>query len=206
KRFHNARPQPRAPYPIRARKYFAVNDDPKVLNEMYLKLFGKDMRLTEEAKWQAVTHKSFDHGRQPYNAKLRFLGKKLLELHASFHLLERPLKGSGLKDKEGKPQKYFSLEGAQYQSPEPFLHDDYKNLENVSSTRIEGYISTARLLPLAKEVELHKVMRWKPAQINDLDRSGQDVVAMECLYAIVGAVALQKGGKIAGEFIDERVL
>jgi hypothetical protein len=75
KRFHNARPQPRAPYPVRARKYFAVNDDPKVLNEMYLKLFGKDMRLPEEVKWQAVTHKSFDHGRQPYNAKLKFLGR-----------------------------------------------------------------------------------------------------------------------------------
>jgi dsRNA-specific ribonuclease len=43
-------------------------------------------------------------------------------------------------------------------------------------------------------------------QTSDLGRSGQDVLAVECLYAIVGALALQKGGKIAGDFIKERIL
>jgi dsRNA-specific ribonuclease len=43
-------------------------------------------------------------------------------------------------------------------------------------------------------------------QIADLSRSGRDVLAVECLFAIIGALALQKGGKIAGEFIKERIL
>lgn len=76
----NARPQPRAPVAPRARKHFQVNDDPAVLNRMYLKLFGKEMGLSEEVKWQAVTHKSFDHGRQPFNSKLRFFGRTLPEV------------------------------------------------------------------------------------------------------------------------------
>jgi len=32
------------------------------------------MGLTDEVKWQAVTHKSFDHGRQPFNEKLAIYG------------------------------------------------------------------------------------------------------------------------------------
>ena len=76
-RFQNTRPQPRAPISHRVRKEFIVNDDPRVLDAMYLKLFGKDMGLSEDVKWQAVTHKSFDHGRQPFNSKLKFLGMVL---------------------------------------------------------------------------------------------------------------------------------
>jgi hypothetical protein len=74
KGFENARPQPRAPYAVRRRRPFVVNDDPHKLDAMYTKLFGREMKLPDEVKWQAVTHKSFDHGRQPFNEKLRFLG------------------------------------------------------------------------------------------------------------------------------------
>jgi large subunit ribosomal protein L15 len=51
-----------------------VNDDAQKLDDVFLKLAGKDLGLTNEVKWQAVTHKSFDHGRQPFNSKLTFLG------------------------------------------------------------------------------------------------------------------------------------
>ena len=91
KGFCNGRPQPRAPFGTRARKPFRINDDPRVLDAMYLKLFGKDMGLTTEAKWQAVTHKTFDHGRQPFNSKLRFLGASshLSQLEHIFDVLTR---------------------------------------------------------------------------------------------------------------------
>ena len=45
---------------------------------MYTTLLGRDMGLTDEVKWQAVTHKSFDHGRQPFNEKLAIYGMFLL--------------------------------------------------------------------------------------------------------------------------------
>ncbi|KAI5844168.1 ribonuclease-III-like-domain-containing protein, partial [Tricharina praecox] len=202
-RFQNVRPQPRAPIAHRVRKEFLVNDDLEVLDAMYLKLFGKDLGLSEDVKWQAVTHKTFDHGRQPFNSKLKFLGKRLLQTQISIHLLSVPLKGG---PKEPKPSVYKSLEGSLYQNPEPFVHEDYKSLENITGARIEGLMSESRLMPLIEEVGLPNVMRWKPAEISDLKRSGQQPVALECLFAITGAVALQKGGDVAVQFIRDRIL
>lgn len=55
---------------------FAVNHDPDKLDQVYNKVLGRggDRMLTEEVKWLAVTHKSYDHGRRGYNDRLAFLG------------------------------------------------------------------------------------------------------------------------------------
>ena len=55
---------------------FPVNEDPMKLDRVYEKVLGEggDEMLTEEVKWLAVTHKSFDHGRRGYNDRLSFLG------------------------------------------------------------------------------------------------------------------------------------
>lgn len=37
---------------------------------------GGNELLTEEVKWLAVTHKSFDHGRRGYNDRLALMGMK----------------------------------------------------------------------------------------------------------------------------------
>lgn len=72
-------PQMTAPFrskpPVEGNDY-AVNEDPRKLNKAYDRLLGKDGHklLTEEVKWLAVTHKSFDHGRRGYNDRLAFLG------------------------------------------------------------------------------------------------------------------------------------
>lgn len=59
---------------------FPVNEDPELLDKVYIDLLGKkgDQVLTEEVKWLAVTHKSFDHGRRGYNDRLAFLGIVIL--------------------------------------------------------------------------------------------------------------------------------
>lgn len=53
-----------------------INDDPQKLDAMYNRFLGKDGHklLSEETKWLAVTHKSFDHGRRGFNDRLAFLG------------------------------------------------------------------------------------------------------------------------------------
>ena len=55
---------------------FYVNEDPEKLDRVLKGVLGKggDKLLTEEAKWLAVTHKSFDHGRRGYNDRLGYLG------------------------------------------------------------------------------------------------------------------------------------
>lgn len=60
-----------------ARSVWKVNSDPKKLDQMYVKLLGRDgdKMLPDEVKWLAVTHKSFDQGRRGFNDKLAYLGK-----------------------------------------------------------------------------------------------------------------------------------
>ena len=43
-------------------------------------------------------------------------------------------------------------------------------------------------------------------QVTDLTASGFPVVIQQALYAIVGAVALQKGGQLANSVVKERIL
>ncbi len=62
---------------------FEVNADPEKLDKVYNRVLGRggDTMLTEEVKWLAVTHKSFDHGRRGYNDRLAYLGKANGGLH-----------------------------------------------------------------------------------------------------------------------------
>ena len=56
---------------------WTCNDDPAKLDAMYKKLLGEkgDKMLTEESKWLAITHKSFDQGRRGFNDRLAYLGE-----------------------------------------------------------------------------------------------------------------------------------
>lgn len=67
-----------APYRIRPRRgpEFEVNNDPRRLDDAYSRMLGPggDKVLSDEVKWLAVTHKSFDHGRQGFNDRLAYLG------------------------------------------------------------------------------------------------------------------------------------
>src|ERR1051326_237995 len=76
-----ARPPPAMVAPVRTRplpqnNIYRVNNDPQKLDEVYVKMLGSngDRMLSEETKWLAVTHKSFDHGRRGFNDRLTFLG------------------------------------------------------------------------------------------------------------------------------------
>lgn len=55
---------------------FKVNSDPEKLDKFYVRMLGEggDKMLSEEVKWQAVTHKSFDQGRRGFNDRLAYLG------------------------------------------------------------------------------------------------------------------------------------
>ena len=70
----------KAPFSLRLKSNqfeFPVNQEPKVLDEFYARMLGKDGEkvLSEEVKWLAVTHKSFDQGRRGFNDRLAYLGQ-----------------------------------------------------------------------------------------------------------------------------------
>ena len=72
--------QMKAPFNPRTkdpRKAWEANEDPEKLDAMYIKFLGRggDKVLTDEIKWLAVTHKSFDQGRRGFNDRLAFFGE-----------------------------------------------------------------------------------------------------------------------------------
>lgn len=72
-------PRTKAPFSLRfdsKRRDYPVNSDPKLLDQFYIRFFGDDgdKVLSDEVKWLAVTHKSFDQGRRGFNDRLAFLG------------------------------------------------------------------------------------------------------------------------------------
>ena len=72
-------PRAQAPFSLRLhskRPSFWVNSDPEVLDKFYIRMLGNggDKVLSDELKWLAVTHKSFDQGRRGFNDRLAFLG------------------------------------------------------------------------------------------------------------------------------------
>jgi large subunit ribosomal protein L15 len=70
-----------APVSLRTAKpnnNYPINEDPERLDLIYVRILGEggDRLLTEEVKWLAVTHKSFDQGRRGFNDRLAFLGMR----------------------------------------------------------------------------------------------------------------------------------
>lgn len=143
-------------------------------------------------QWQTLTHKSFDHARRPFNDRLALLGRRILELQTSLLLLQQPL-----------PHK---VSEAIRLDPYIYSHPSLTGLSNLSSPSKTSVVNKASLSRLATTYGLDKVVRWRPKKSDRLESSGRDVVLAQSVYAVVGAVALRKGGDVAGRVARERVL
>ncbi|KAL8755823.1 MAG: hypothetical protein Q9184_004681 [Pyrenodesmia sp. 2 TL-2023] len=180
---------------FRVAKPFQVNEDPRKLDEILTRVLGKDgdRMLTEEVKWLAVTHKSFDHGRRGFNERLAYLGKRIVELQASLHMIAASASTPEptVADRWGR---------------EPFKHSALEGLAGLTEERKKAVLAKKRMAQLAGKYGLTGVLRWKPRTNEDLESSGVDIVLTQALYAIVGAVSLQKGGEVASRVCRERIL
>lgn len=70
------------PVPEETKRFsIRINSDPARLDQVYLRMLGPegDKMLSEETKWLAVTHKSFDHGRRGFNDRLAYLGMSTVQ-------------------------------------------------------------------------------------------------------------------------------
>lgn len=128
---------------------------------------------------QVFTHKSFDHGRQAYNEKLSFLGRRVLYLRLTEHLLDRPTSSPG------------ALEG--------------RDLSAINTTRLESLLSLESIARVAPE-GLSSLVRWQPKDSRDRAGSGERKVVAETVMALVGAIEIQFGAGAAKSFVDRRIL
>ncbi|KAJ5303827.1 uncharacterized protein N7443_003487 [Penicillium atrosanguineum] len=191
-------PRTKAPFSLRMhskRPDFHVNADPALLDEFYTRMLGNegDKMLSEETKWLAVTHKSFDQGRRGFNDRLAFLGKRIVQLQASLALVQDPATANALaaEDQHGRV---------------PFSHPALDGLKNLSTSTKSFLTDRAKLAELAQKYEMQKVLRWSPKKPDNLQASGIELVLAHTMYAVIGAISLEKGGHIANKVAQERIL
>ncbi|KAJ4373557.1 hypothetical protein N0V86_007699 [Didymella sp. IMI 355093] len=203
-RWQQTPPRMQAPFRIRpAAKggVFKVNEDPKRLDDAYVRMLGPggDKVLDDEVKWLAVTHKSFDHGRRGFNDRLAYLGRRIVELQTSQALVKSPQAKSWPREASGEPK-------VDNYGRRPFLHPALNGLEGLSNEAEQRVLDKTRLAQLAERYGLDKVTRWTPKRADNLQGSGQESVLMTSLYAIVGAVAMERGGEEANKVVQNKIL
>ncbi|MCJ1316018.1 hypothetical protein MMC15_001338 [Xylographa vitiligo] len=187
--------------PVRMRQYkpnndYRVNDDPRQLDRVYVQFLGQDgdRMLTDEVKWLAVTHKSFDQGRRGYNDRLAFFGKRIVDLQSSLAILS----SHAATGSPALPPDNFERE--------PFQHPALESIPRLTEEVRKDVTSRKRMSDIAQRYGLSSVLRWKPRKASDLPGSGVELALAQALYAIVGAVSLQKGGEVANKIVRERIL
>ncbi|KAF1812290.1 hypothetical protein P152DRAFT_371938, partial [Eremomyces bilateralis CBS 781.70] len=195
-RWQQTPPSLRAPVRLRASRSnlpFTVNDDPKVLDDFYRRFLGSRPELvpSEEVRWIAITHKSFDQGARGYNARLAYMGKRIADLQTSLALLQPSHAVTPIPDPYGRT---------------PFTHPALDQLDNLSPARKLEILSPTRIAPLAETYGLNHVVRWTPRMPDNLKESGIDSVLAQAMYAIIGAIALEHGGAAAKAVFDSQIL
>ncbi|KAL8932895.1 MAG: hypothetical protein Q9211_006069 [Gyalolechia sp. 1 TL-2023] len=170
--------------PVEPENEFVVNEDPEALNRVLIKVLGKygNLMLSDEAKWLVVTHKSFDHGR-----------KRIVDLQASLHMIA----ASATTPEPSAPDQW---------GREPFKHPVLEGLAGLTVKRKSEAFNKQRMAKLASYYGLDTVLRWKPKQPDKWKESGVEIILTQALYAIVGAISLEKGGEFANRIARERIL
>ena len=138
-----------------------INTDAAKLDNMYINLLGEggDNLLSEETKWLAVTHKSFDFGRRGFNDRLSFLGKRTLELQADLTLLAT-----------SDPKDFVTDGWVDQHGREPFVHPATATAEVLLSKR-KGYLTFKKpLARVAAQYGIPDIVRWKPKYVCDPGR------------------------------------
>ncbi|KAL8950385.1 MAG: hypothetical protein Q9222_003583 [Ikaeria aurantiellina] len=89
---------------------------------------------------------------------------------------------------------------------EPFTHPSLAGLPGLTKERKQLVLNKKRTAQLAEKYGLGGVLRWKPKLPGNLEGSGIDIALTQALYAIVGAISLQRGGEVANRIVRERIL
>ncbi|KAI0007704.1 ribonuclease-III-like-domain-containing protein [Xylariaceae sp. FL0662B] len=179
-----------------SRSVWHVNEDPVKL-DVALNLFlgpNGERMLPDELKWLAVTHKSFDQGRRGFNDRLAFLGRQICVLEATQSIITLP-------------PNYAEPENDPYADRRKPVEDPaLRSLDNLTNNQPQDIFTLDKLVTIAFDSGLTEVVRWKPRMPENIKGSGFTPIMAGAVYALIGAVALQHGGKVASRIVRERIL
>ncbi|KAJ8106318.1 hypothetical protein ONZ43_g7107 [Nemania bipapillata] len=184
-----------------SRSRWHVNEDPQKLDDTLDDFLGRDgsRMLPEGLKWLAVTHKSFDQGRRGFNDRLAFLGRQICVLEAMESIVTSVSQTSAPKPDDVDADLFAERR-------QPFEDSALRSLDNLSKTQPSDIFTVEKLTKLALDTGLSEVIRWKPRMPENPTGSGFNTVMSGAVYSLVGAVALQNGGKIASKIVRERII
>jgi large subunit ribosomal protein L15 len=105
---------------------------------------------------------------------------------------------------------------------EPFTHPALEGLANLTDVSLRDVLAKSRIAGLATAMGMREIIRWTPkdvriavctrdsnadnVQMNNLSASGIELILAHTTYAIIGAIALQKGGTVAARVAREKIL
>ena len=127
-------------------------------------------------------------------------GRRILNLQTTLSLLHSPL-ATSTQSLTAMPSSPTDTD-----TRTPFTHPSLTSLQNLTDTPPDAVLTKKRLSNLATQLGAREILRWKPRLPHNLDGSGVDVVLTSTVYAIIGAVALQRGAEVANRVARERVL
>ncbi|KAK2748989.1 hypothetical protein FQN57_007272 [Myotisia sp. PD_48] len=186
-------PAMKAPVRLRGanKPQYTYNSDPAMVDKFYVRMLGENgpNLLSEEVKWQVITHKSFDQGRRGFNDRMAFHGKQIILLQASLALIQ------------STPAHSASISPDSHGTPSPL-----QGIEILSRPTRTMLTSRQAFATLARKYGLVDILRWVPRKRDDLTESGIDTVLTQAMYAVIGAIAFQNGGRVANEITRERIL
>ncbi|SMN20445.1 similar to Saccharomyces cerevisiae YLR312W-A MRPL15 Mitochondrial ribosomal protein of the large subunit [Maudiozyma saulgeensis] len=139
-----------------------------------------NIKLSDEIILQCLTHKSFAHGKVPYNEKLYLLGAQFLKLRTSIHSLKN---GNSTNLINGM---------------------NFTNLGNITNKSLNSKKNITKLIKIAG---IDDIIFWKMrdpsgnAKIN-----GEDRVIHTVLNSLIGAILTTNGTQIATQYVDDFLL
>ncbi|KAH3660428.1 hypothetical protein OGAPHI_007014 [Ogataea philodendri] len=162
-------------------RYGSSEDNLKPLKTfLQTKLKGK-YELPDKLLLQIITHKSFAHGTQPYNARLSYFGKELIQLSAAKYALSQPT------DNE------FAINNLNFDSLGSFTQSFMKSEKLLKEYAVLNNLDTVFFRRLAL-----------PSGREDADYKPRSIWST-LTASLVGAIATQHGKKAAEEFIQQEI-
>ena len=139
-------------------------------------LLGQEFSLPDNLLLQTLVHKSFAHGKVPYNDKLAILGQQLIRLQAF-----RAAASEAVSQNDP-----FAINGQNF---------------NISSNAVDVLASTPVLSAVCDKAGLEASIFYKNANANS-----SPLVKAKAINAIVGALTLERGSDVAVKFINTKLL
>lgn len=153
----------------------------KIRNQLPFNKFN--ITMDDRLLLQCFTHKSFAHGKVPYNEKLFIIGSHFLKVQASLHSMR-------LIDSDNSNGLVNGM-----------------NFDTLGSYESKNLLTEPRLFKFMESLGLHELVFWKKRDSNGTQIfNGEPKIVSSVLSSVVGAILLTNGVEKASLFVNEFLL